>query len=197
MARMLMGGLLLSGCPDIGKLAVGEDGKPNPKAPPQILNDYGNRLDDAGKHREAIEFYEAALKGYGADETKDRSTAHYNLGLAYRGMGENESAVEHYARAIEIDPTSVNPYINIGPALEDLGRANDAIEYYRAGVELHPDELHLIENLASAYIKQERHDDALPIVKRAYAKRREALVGGDEHTRWMMRWRNYLDEHDR
>jgi len=193
---LALGLVMLTGCPDPRLLAVGPDGKPNPKATAQVLNNHANGLDDAGKHAEAVIFYKAALERYGPSEIVDRAGAHYNLGLAYRRMGNNEKAVEHYARAIELDPADPKAYINIGPALIDLGQIDEAISRYLAGLEQQPDSQELVENLATAYIREERHAEALPIVRKAYRLRKQSLFGGTEHTRWLMRWIRYLEEHD-
>jgi len=59
----------------------------------------------------------------------DTALAHYNLGLALREQGDNRGALEHYGRAIEIEPRHAEAHNNIAYVLalegDDLKREGD------------------------------------------------------------------------
>ena len=63
--------------------------------------------------------------------------AHYNLALAYGGMGKAEEIPE-YRRTLEIDPDYVLAYLNWGAALYAKGQYEDAIKIYREGIDVNP-----------------------------------------------------------
>lgn len=63
--------------------------------------------------------------------------AHFNLGLAYGAMG-NQDELAEYKRTIEIDPDYVPAYLNWGGALFGVGQYNEAIHLYKQGIEVNP-----------------------------------------------------------
>ena len=63
--------------------------------------------------------------------------AHYNLALAYGGMG-NAEEIPEYRRTLEIDPDYVLAYLNWGAALYAKGQYEDAIKIYREGIDVNP-----------------------------------------------------------
>ncbi|MEM7246371.1 MAG: tetratricopeptide repeat protein [Acidobacteriota bacterium] len=52
--------------------------------------------------------------------------------------GRAEEAIEHFEKALELDPNSLITNIQLGGALEQVGRVNDAKEVYRRAIELSP-----------------------------------------------------------
>jgi tetratricopeptide (TPR) repeat protein len=61
-----------------------------------------------------------------------------NLGLVYAALGEMEPAVEHAARAAQLNPRSPALAVNLGITLEMAGLAPQAIAEYRRALELDP-----------------------------------------------------------
>ena len=78
----------------------------------------------------AIQSYEAALK------LDDDATSHLNLGAAYQGLTppNMNRALEHYRKAVALDPNQFDAYYYMGTVYEQLNQAPSAIQAYRAYV---------------------------------------------------------------
>lgn len=77
---------------------------------------------------------------------------------------ETEKPIEAeaaYRRALEAEPTFLDPYLNLGCMLCDAGRFGDAVELYRLGITHLPNEPLLHFNLAVALEDQARPHEAL------------------------------------
>jgi len=109
----------------------------------------GNALYDAGKWKEAITYYDQALRlnPHNADVVTDMGTCYRNLGMA-------DAAVREYTRALRIDPAHQNALYNLGIVYsEDKKDPARAIPYWERLLEIapkHPQAQHLrssLENL--------------------------------------------------
>jgi tetratricopeptide (TPR) repeat protein len=58
-----------------------------------LLYNLGVLLDDTDRQSEAVEAYEAALRG-----DPGLADGHYNLGLLYEKLGKPKEAIRHMAR---------------------------------------------------------------------------------------------------
>src|SRR6185369_372528 len=89
---------------------------------------YGSALHRAGEFEKALELYKRCEKI--APEEWEAKVQHH-LGVAYRALGENRKAADHYMRAYEIEP---NPNILKDRALAILaqGRLKDGLEAFEA-----------------------------------------------------------------
>ena len=112
----------------------------------QGLNGLGLILDTVGKPREAVGYYERALKA--ARERRDQpweASLLNNLGAAWDDLGEHKKAIEYYTKALEIDrkvygeqhPDVAIHYNNLGLAWRQLGDPKKAIEYYTKALEIY------------------------------------------------------------
>jgi tetratricopeptide (TPR) repeat protein len=72
----------------------------------------GNALYDAGQWREAIGYYDQALRvnPHSADVITD-------MGTCYRNIGMTDRAIREYERALKVDPTHANALFNMGVVL--------------------------------------------------------------------------------
>lgn len=120
---------------------------------PQELNNYANRLDDSGQSLEALRYYEAALKKYPVEQTKDRASCYYNYGLALRRLKRLEEAIDAYEQSLRLNENREKTYVNYGLALEKAGRPEDAKAIYSRGLARFPDSLFIIENMAILLIE--------------------------------------------
>jgi len=98
---------------------------------------------DAGRVREAIERYRAALA-----IREDLPNTHYNLGSALARAGHPDLALVHLERAHALDPKLRGVGTNLGNVLQKLGRREEAIAHYRAALETDPDAVSARQNLA-------------------------------------------------
>jgi tetratricopeptide (TPR) repeat protein len=164
----------------------------------------GDTYFDSGRHAEAEPFFEkavqaradcvAALVGLGriALAREDfaraatnlesaiarddrRSTAHYHLAMAYRGLGQTSKAESHLALAstTEIGPRDplldeLNGILESGKAYQfrglrslDAGRFADAADYFRKGLALEPDSPWLHHGLGTALFQMQDPAGAL------------------------------------
>ena len=77
----------------------------------------------------------------------DSGLVHCNLGLALYRTGDNARAVEHYERAIALEPTYSMAYNNLAVSLEALGRRGGALAAYETALGLAPGHLEAGVNL--------------------------------------------------
>ena len=82
-------------------------------------------------HREAIKFYKKKIATNSADDK-----VHYNMGLAYKDLGEYEKAIECFKKALEIKPDDQGARYNINSAYAKLGQHGKAAEYFEKGPEI-------------------------------------------------------------
>lgn len=66
---------------------------------------------------------------------KDSAVLRYGLGSAYFQQGRWENAIEHLAKAVELNPNYSAAWKLYGKALTKGQRAQEALEAYRAGIE--------------------------------------------------------------
>jgi len=67
---------------------------------------------------------------------QDSALLRYSLGQAYLKDGDNNSAVEHFRRAVEQDPAYSAAWKLYGKALVGLDRKVEAITVYEQGIKV-------------------------------------------------------------
>ena len=55
----------------------------------------------------------------------DNSILHNVVGACYAGLGQLESAVKSYEKAIKIDPNYAKAYFNLGATFQELNQNNE------------------------------------------------------------------------
>jgi tetratricopeptide (TPR) repeat protein len=68
----------------------------------------------------------------------DSSIAHYSLGVILSSRGKLQEAIEHYRRAVQINPVYVDAYNNLGSALVRQGKLEEGIGRYRQALRIAP-----------------------------------------------------------
>lgn len=66
------------------------------------------------------------------------ATAFYNLGIAYWALGEKTKSLEHYSKAIQIDPKNAESVYARGVCYHFLNEPDKAISDYTKTIELNP-----------------------------------------------------------
>jgi tetratricopeptide (TPR) repeat protein len=165
--------------------------------------DRGDELSRAGRYREAIVEFQAALDS-------EPRLALNNMGTAYSALGQLQEAESAYRRALALGetPTTLS---NLGALYLRMGRLSQADQYYRkadnpAGLALIAQERHqyakaeelyrralsiresaeLLHNLATLLHDTGRDDEALPLFDKVEARYREQ---NPEHPLLAVVWR--------
>jgi len=86
-----------------------------------------------GKPEEAVAAYKTAL-----DASPDSPVLYRELGGAERQAGDAQHALEHFRRAVELDPTDAKSLAQIGELLEARGDFDGASRAYIESVALEP-----------------------------------------------------------
>ncbi len=63
---------------------------------------------------------------------RDFADCHHLLGLCFAMLGQPQRALEHFARALELNPRYIEAHIHRGILLNDLGRTQEAEEAFRS-----------------------------------------------------------------
>ncbi len=100
---------------------------------PYIYAFMGEALKDMGEYREAIR----VLK-LGVAEDDERYDLHNLLGFCYYKLDEYETAVTHFSRSVEIDPSQAIDFFNLGVNLRKLNRAEEAIHNFKIALTMEP-----------------------------------------------------------
>jgi eukaryotic-like serine/threonine-protein kinase len=85
------------------------------------------------------------------------------LGLLSAGTGNNQEAIEHFERALELDPVSSEAYRGMARAYEALGSKENidkAEAVYLKAVQLRPDYWAGYSNLGRSYYRIGRKEEA-------------------------------------
>lgn len=133
--------------------------KSNAESKPDDLSarkSYAVALYATGNYSEAEKQYEAATKISSND-----SSLYNNLGNAYRDNGKTDQAIASYKKAIELNKTSINPYVNLANLqLYTKSDADAAISTYKQALEALPnnDQIELL--LGIAYEEKGDKDNA-------------------------------------
>ena len=131
----LGGALLLLDEPDEAYSHFQAAAEINPSDPMSHSN-LGAYLQEHGKLPEAMQQYDRTLS-----LTSDAgllAATYANLGTAYRKLGEDEKARDHYDQALRLNPNLSSAYLGLGQLLEKQNQLDDAIQNYSKAVELRP-----------------------------------------------------------
>lgn len=98
-------------------------------------------LANTGRVAEAVVEFQACSDLLEGLESRKRQQAQVisMIGNAQTLLGDIAQGVEHWIRAIKLDPELADARQNIIKSLHDQGRYAEALKYARKGVKLHPD----------------------------------------------------------
>lgn len=162
---------------------------------PALVNDYGVKLLDQKKYKQAIPYFQRAI--HLANKTnfsnQQLGYTHYNYALSLRKLQKNQEAIREYRKSISIYPQNRYAYVNLGHILASSGDDIAAIKVYEQGLQRFPDELYMNENLALSYIRMGQHKKAIPLLSKAivYRNNHPELKNNEI---WRERWIEYLSK---
>jgi protein O-mannosyl-transferase len=87
--------------------------------------------------------------------------AHNNLGLLLKTQGHLEEAIEHYLKAIQVNPNDSETLNNLGATFADEGQLDEAIKYYRQAILIKPNYFDAQYNLGTALFQKGQVDEAI------------------------------------
>ena len=93
-------------------------------------------------------------------KTTMQAVTETNLATALHENGRVDEALDHYRRAIELQPDYAPAFNNMGISLVQKGRLDDGVIAYERAIALRPDYPEAHYNLADARLKQNRPDAA-------------------------------------
>jgi protein O-mannosyl-transferase len=120
------------------------------------MNNLGVALNAEGKPREAVHWYEEAIRIRGV-----YPEAHNNLGVAMVALGDVPGAVAHYREALRLWPNYPAAHNNLGTALVATGDVREAVQQYREALRLRPDYAEAHNNLAVVLGSTGNFDEAI------------------------------------
>ena len=87
--------------------------------------------------------------------------AHNNLGLILMAQGNTAEALDHYQRAIEINPSFAEAHQNLGVVLAQEGQSAEAIRHFKKAIELQPDCADAYNSIGNVLANQGRLTEAI------------------------------------
>jgi Flp pilus assembly protein TadD len=109
-----------------------------------------------GQHDQAIAALEQVVS-----RAPDNAFAHNDLGVLYANRGNTEKALQHYRRAVELDPEAVVYQKNLADLLfVAKGDAEGALGTYVAILKAKPKDIETLESIAQVCSSLERTEDA-------------------------------------
>ncbi len=132
------------------------------KPSPQILLNHGIILNALGRHAEAIENFDAAIK-----QKSKFPDAHNNRGAALAALGRDEEALESFRKAIAIKPDYPEAHYTNGSSLRTLGRYDDAIKSFDRALALRPNYARAHNNRGAVLEAMGKNKEALEGYERA------------------------------
>jgi tetratricopeptide (TPR) repeat protein len=124
---------------------------------PYARSNLGNALATLGRHSEALEQYEEAVRL----KPDDYAEGHNNWGNALLKLGRPAEAIEHYREAVGLKPDDAVSHYNWGNALSTLDRPLEAVEHYEKAIRLKPDHAEAHNNLGNALSTVGRHSESI------------------------------------
>ena len=108
---------------------------------------------------DAIEYYTEVIRLDPADI--DIVAVYNNRGNAYGNKGDNDSAIDDYTKAIDIEPNFTNAYYNRGIAYRNKGDNDSAIDDYTKAIDIKPNFANAYYNRGVAYWDKGDYDSAI------------------------------------
>jgi len=144
----------------------------NPKLPRPYHN-LGRHYGNMGYREKEIALYQQALTLERGANTITHHMTHYNLALAYMKINQQEKAVEHFRKAIEIAPGFYNAYNNLGVLMIKQGKYDEAFNNFIKALSYDNDNARAHNNLSSVLLKKGRLEEALIESKKALAAEKD------------------------
>ena len=94
------------------------------------------------------------------------SFLHNISGAVHKGLGQLDTSIESYKKALALKPDHANAYYNMGNALKERGKLEEAIEAYNKALVFNPDYADAYNNIGNALQDQSKLEEAISAFKR-------------------------------
>jgi hypothetical protein len=122
----------------------------------------GVELLNAGRHKEAIGWFEKAL------EIDPRHANAWNdKGVALANLKRHEEGIQCFDKALAIDPRHADAWGNKGVALNNVGRCQEALTYLNKALEIDPRNAYAWNAKGFALVSLNRHEEGIQCFDKA------------------------------
>ncbi len=127
---------------------------------------------DKGKWRDALAALETVVTYW-----PNRTDVIVEIGVAHEQLGDDDQAIAHYRRALEIDPQAAIAHLNLGAVLTRSRHVKEAEEHLNAALILEPSMSKALINLAMLHDVAGRQDDVIATYDRLLAAQPDDAYG--------------------
>ena len=138
---------------------------PAPGATPEELENRGDELRTDKDFLDAIDFYQAALKG--APGSPGSASLFNKIGMCQLQMHRDKDAKRSFERSIKTDHNHADAYNNLGATYYDMHNNNAAIKQYEKAISLKNDAAGYYSNLGTAYFAKRQFEKAIETYAKA------------------------------
>jgi tetratricopeptide (TPR) repeat protein len=119
-----------------------------------------------GRHQEALVLCQSGFEFLTSKLGEDRHRLHrsvlqYNIAQVYVMLGRLDEGLEHYRKAIDMDPNYSEYYNETGNILQELGRYQEAIEHYVLAIRCSAPYPEVYFNKAVCHARQDELEEAV------------------------------------
>lgn len=120
------------------------------------------------KPAKALMLFEEAIQLDPSNRKEPSNSVLYNIcGISHEKLGDDESALNCFKKAAQIDPNDEHAYLNIAMHYHRKKESDGAIKYYRSTVEIHPENIEAWNNLALIYFELNDNVMSLKVYEQA------------------------------
>ena len=91
----------------------------------------------------------------------------FDKGVTASKKGDHQSALDHFQKAVSIDPELADGYNNLGSAHATLGQLEQAAKQFQKAIDLVPDHTLAVANLSVTLCKMHQYPEAERVARRA------------------------------
>jgi tetratricopeptide (TPR) repeat protein len=99
--------------------------------------------------------------------TIDNAIGHDNLGIARLNKGRMDEAMDHFQKALQINPDDAVACYNVGCVLLQKNKVDEAMDYFQKALQINPDNSEAHNNLGYALLQKDNVDEAMVHFQRA------------------------------
>jgi len=129
---------------------------PAPGASPEQLERRGDELREDKNFLDAVDYYQAALKG-----APGSASVFNKIGICQLMMQRYKEAKRSFERAIKADRKHADAYNNLGVIYYQAHSYNGAIKQYQKAISLRDDAASYYSNMGAAYFGKKQFDKAI------------------------------------